>query len=178
MKGIEKIAVAISSGIGKFVMIIFESAKKSVKIVLTNIIPFMVLIATISTFILQTGIGDWIANGLSALANSAIGLLVLSLIVSFPLISPIIGPGAVISSVIGTLVGGLIGAGAVPLSLALPAVFAIHQPCGSDFVPVGMSLTEAEPATIEIGVPAVLYSKFFIAPVEVGLAIIVGMFLF
>ena len=83
-----------------------------------------------------------------------------------------------ISSVIGTLVGGLIGAGSVPLSLALPAVFAIHQPCGSDFVPVGMSLTEAEPETIEIGVPAVLYSKFFIAPIEVGLAIIVGMLLF
>lgn len=178
MKVIENIAITVSSAIGKFVLIIFESAKRAVKIVMTNIIPFMILIATISTFILTTGLGNWLANGLSGLASSPIGLLVLALIVTFPLVSPIIGPGAVISSIIGTLIGTMIAAGNVPLSMALPAVFAVHQPCGSDFIPVGMSLTEAEPETVEIGVPAVLYSKFFIAPVEVGLAIIIGMIIF
>ena len=178
MKAIENVAIAISSAIGKFVLMIFESAKRSVKIVMTTIVPFMILIATISTFILSTGLGNIIADALSSLASSPIGLLVLSLIVTFPLVSPIIGPGAVISSIIGTLIGTMIAAGNVPLSMALPAVFAVHQPCGSDFIPVGMSLTEAEPETVEVGVPAVLYSKFIIAPVEVGLAIIVGMLIF
>lgn len=178
MKALEKIAISVSSAIGKFVLMIFESSKRSVKIVMTNIIPFMILIATLSTFILRTGVGNWMANGLSSLASSPIGLLALALIVTFPLISPIIGPGAVISSIIGTLIGTMIAAGTVPLAMALPAVFAVHQPCGSDFIPVGMSLTEAEPETVEIGVPAVLYSKFIIAPVEVGLAIVIGMLLF
>ena len=178
MNAMGNLAITISSAIGKFVMIIFESAKRSFKIVLSTIIPFMILIATVSTLILTTGLGNIIANGLSGLASSSIGLLIMSLIITFPLISPIIGPGAVIASIIGTLIGGLIATGDIPLAMALPAVFAIHQPCGSDFIPVGMSLTEAEPETVEIAVPACLYSKFIIAPVEVGLAIVIGMFLF
>lgn len=178
MKGIEKVMVAISAVVGKVVLVIFESAKKAFKVALQTIIPFMIFVATVSTLILNTGLGTVIANWLSGLASSPIGLLVLSLIITFPLISPVIGPGAVISSIIGTLLGTLIAAGDVPLSMALPAVFAIHQPAGSDFVPVGMSLMESEVKTVEVGVPAVLYSKLLIAPVEVGLAIIVGAILF
>lgn len=178
MKSVEKVLVAVSAVISKIVMIIFESAKKAFKVALQTIIPFMIFVSTVSTLILTTGAGSAIANWLTNLTNSAVGLLVLSLIITFPLISPIIGPGAVISSIIGTLIGTLIGTGSVPLSMALPAVFAIHQPAGSDFIPVGMSLMESEPKTVEIGVPAVLYSKLIIAPVEVGLAIIIGAILF
>lgn len=178
MKGLEKIIVTVSSIMGKVVLVIFESAKKSFKIVLQTIIPFMIFVATMFTLITKTGFGNYIANGLTGLANSPIGLLILALIITFPLISPIVGPGAVIQQIIGTLIGGLIATGDVPLTMALPAVFAIHQPSGSDFIPVGMSLCESEPATVEIGVPAVLYSKFIVAPVEVGLAILIGMFIF
>lgn len=178
MKKVEKALVAVSAVISKIVMVIFESAKKAFKVALQTIIPFMIFVSTVSTLILTTGLGNIIAQGLTGLTSSWIGLLVLSLIITFPLISPIIGPGAVISSIIGTLIGALIGTGDVPLSMALPAVFAIHQPSGSDFIPVGMSLMESEPETVEIGVPAVLYSKLIIAPVEVGLAIIIGAILF
>ncbi|MEG1884220.1 MAG: PTS sorbitol transporter subunit IIB [Clostridia bacterium] len=178
MKQVEKILVTVSAVISKVVMVVFESAKKAFKVSLQTIIPFMIFVATVSTLITTTGIGSVIADWLTNLAGSPIGLLVLALIVTFPLISPIIGPGAVIPSVIGMLIGTQIAAGTVPLSMALPAVFAIHQPAGSDFVPIGMSLMESEPATVEVGVPAVLYSKFIIAPVEVGLAIIIGMLLF
>jgi len=178
MKGFEKALVTVSSIFSKVVMIIFESAKKAFRVALQTMIPFMIFVSTVSTLILTTGLGNIIADGLTSLTSSAIGLLVLSLIITFPLISPIIGPGAVISSIIGTLIGSLISAGSVPLSMALPAVFAIHQPAGSDFIPVGMSLMESEPETVEIGVPAVLYSKLIIAPVEVGLAIIIGAILF
>ena len=178
MKKVEKALIGLASIMSKIVMVIFESAKKAFKVALQTMIPFMIFVSTVSTLILTTGLGNAIADGLSGLASSAIGLLVLSLIITFPLISPIIGPGAVISSIIGTLIGGLIGAGSVPLSMALPAVFAIYQPAGSDFIPVGMSLMESEPETVEVGVPGVLYSKFIIAPVEVGLAIIIGALLF
>jgi PTS system glucitol/sorbitol-specific IIB component len=178
MNKIEKMIVSLSSIMGKIVMIIFTSAKNAFKIVLETIIPFLIFVTIMFTLITKTGVGSYIAQGLSGLASSPIGLIVLGLIITFPLISPIVGPGAVIQQIIGTLIGGLISTGAVPLSMALPAVFAIHQPAGSDFIPVGMSLAEAQPETVEIGVPAVLYSKFIIAPIEIGLAVIVGMLLF
>ncbi|MBE6939815.1 MAG: PTS sorbitol transporter subunit IIB [Ruminococcaceae bacterium] len=174
----EKILVAVSSAMGKFVMVIYESGKKAVQIAIQTILPFLLFVAAVATLITTTGVGNVLADWLSALASNPIGLLVMSLIITFPLISPVIGPGAVIPSVIGVLVGTQIAAGNVPLSMALPAVFAIHQPCGSDFIPIGMSLMDSDPATVEVGVPAVLYSKLIIAPVEVGLAILIGLFLF
>jgi PTS system glucitol/sorbitol-specific IIB component len=41
---------------------------------------------------------------------------------------------------------------------------------GCDFVPVGLALGEAKPKTIEIGVPAVLFSRQITGP----LAVIIG----
>lgn len=168
----------VASGIGRFVMVIVQAARNAFKVCLETIIPFIIFVSTVFTFITQTGVGGVIAGALSSIATSPIGLLVMGIIITFPLFSPIIGPGAVIPQVIGTLIGGLIGAGSVPLTMALPTVFAIHQPCGADFIPVGMSLTEAEPETMEVGVSAVLYSKFLVAPVEIILAIIVGQLVF
>ena len=49
---------------------------------------------------------------------------------------------------------------------------------GGDFVPVGLSLGEAEPETIEYGVPAVLFSRIVTGPLSVIIAFIfsIGMF--
>ena len=177
-KKLEKIMISVASVIGSAVIKIVQSAKNSFKIVLETIIPFLIFVTLMFTLITKTGLGGLIANGLSGLANSAIGLIVMALVITIPIISPIIGPGAVIPQTIGALVGGLIAAGSVPLSMALPAVFAIHQPCGADFIPVGLSLTDAEFETAEVGVPAVLFAKFIISPIEVILAVIVAQILF
>jgi len=37
-------------------------------------------------------------------------------------------------------------------------------------IPVGLALGEAEPETVEIGVPAVLFSRFITGPIAVILA--------
>ena len=177
-KTIEKGMTSVASVIGTAVMKIVQSARTSFKIVLETIIPFILFVTILFTLITKTGLGGLIAQGLSGLTSSPVGLIVMALVITFPVISPIIGPGAVIPQTIGALIGGLIATGNIPLSMALPAVFAIHQPCGADFIPVGLSLTDAEMETAEVGVPAVLFAKFIISPIEVTLAVIIGQLLF
>jgi PTS system glucitol/sorbitol-specific IIB component len=138
--------------------------------VLKNVLPFMAFVSFLIGLITSTGVGNWIANGLSALSGSIIGLLVLSIVCSLPILSPLLGPGAVIAQVIGVLIGTQIGAGNVPPQYALPALFAIDPQVGCDFIPVGLALAEAEPETTELGVPAVLVSRMITGPLSVVLA--------
>ena len=83
-----------------------------------------------------------------------------------------------VTQVVGTLLGAEIGLGNIPAQYALPALFAINAQVGGDFVPVGLSLGEAEPETIEFGVPAVLYSRVITGPLAVIIAFVfsIGMY--
>ena len=94
------------------------------------------------------------------------------------LLGIILGPGAVIAQVVGTLLGAQFATGAIPAKYALCALFAIDAQVGGDFVPVGLSLGDAEPETIELGVPAVLFERMITGPLSVLLAFVfsIGMF--
>ena len=130
----------------------------------------MIFVSLIVGIINGTGVGNWLANTISPLASSLPGMLVISLFCALPFISPLIGPGAVIAQIIGVLLGNQIAQGGIEPRFALPALFAIDAQVGGDFVPVGLSLSEAEAETVEIGVPAVLFSRVITGPLAVVIA--------
>jgi len=162
--------VKIGRGVGGVVGALYQAGRDSVETVIRNILPFMVFISFIIGLVLVTGVGDVIANTISPLAGSLVGLLIVSIVCSIPLLSPLLGPGAVIAQIVGTLLGVEIGKGTIPPQYALPALFAINPQVGCDFIPVGLALGEAEPETVEVGVPAVLFSRLITGPLAVVIA--------
>ncbi|SFK71043.1 PTS system, glucitol/sorbitol-specific IIC component [Marinilactibacillus piezotolerans] len=150
----------IGMGAGKVVSTFNQAAKDAFQTVLHTVIPFMAFVALLIGLIQGSGIGAWIANLLAPLAGNIIGLIIIGFICSLPFLSPLLGPGAVISQIVGTLIGVEIGNGNIPPQFALPALFAINTQNGADFIPVALGLSEADAETVEVGVPAVLYSRF------------------
>jgi glucitol/sorbitol PTS system EIIB component len=159
----DKLLVTIGRSVGGVVGALYQAGRDAINQVMVNIIPFMAFISLVIGIILYTGIGQWIAETIAPLAGSLGGMLVLS----------------VIAQVVGTLLGStLIANGSIPPQYALPALFAINPQVGCDFIPVGLALGEAEPETVEVGVPAVLISRLITGPISVVLAYLASLGLY
>lgn len=170
MRSVTSLLEKLGRATGKVVGTLYQAGRDAVDQTLKNIIPFMAFIAFIIGIINATGVGKWLASVLLPLAGNPIGLVVMSLIVGFPILSPLLGPGAVMAQIIGTVLGTQFASKALPASIALPCLFAINPQVGCDFIPVGLALGEAEPKTVEVGVPAVLTSRFITGPIAVIIA--------
>ena len=160
----------IGQGVGNVVGIFYASGRETIDIIIKNILPFMAFVSMLIGIILKSGVGNLIAKTLAPYSGSLGGLIVISIICSIPILSPLLGPGAVIAQVVGVLIGVEIGRGNIPPQYALPALFAINPQVGCDFIPVSLSLTEAEPEIVEVGVPAILFSRLITGPTAVIIA--------
>lgn len=164
--------------IGAIVNAFFTGAKQSVNMTLTSILPFLIFLSFMGGLLTSSGFGTFIANMLTPLVGSVVGLIIFALIVGIPVLSPLLAPGAVVQSILGTLIGTMIASGSVPVTLALPALFAISVVDACDFVPTAAALGEADPDTARIATPAMLFSRFITAPIAVLIGVIAGIGLF
>ncbi len=168
--GVLDVISKIGTGVGRFISIIYQAARDTVDDVLKNIVPFMGFVSVLIGIINYTGFGNVIADFLTPIASSLPGMILVGLFCSIPFLSPLICPGAIIASVLSVLIGDQIAMGAIPANFALPGFFAVNCQVGSDFAPVGMTLMEAKPETIELGYPAFLFGKLITSPIQIVLA--------
>ncbi|MDO5662182.1 MAG: PTS sorbitol transporter subunit IIB [Brachybacterium sp.] len=164
------IVVTFGGWIGYFINTLLSSGRQAIQLCLQTIIPFMAYVSLLIGVVTYTGISEAIANRVTGLVDNPFGLVTLGIITAIPVLSPILGPGAAIAQVVGVLMGTQIAAGALPIQYALPTLFAINGQVGCDFIPVGLSLGEAKPETVSVGVPAVLFSRLITSPVAVIIA--------
>lgn len=177
--GFINLIATIGRVMGKGVGIFFGAGRRTIDMVIRNVLPFMAFVTMLIGVILYTGIGDLLAKPMGPMANNIVGLVIIAAICSLPFLSPVLGPGAVIAQVIGVaVIGPQIANGAIAPAMALPALFAYNAQVGCDFVPVGLALGEAKPKTIEIGVPAVLISRQIMGPLSVLIAWVVSLIVF
>ena len=170
MGGLNNLIVRIGKSVGKVVGVLYQAGRDTIDTIIRNILPFMAFIAMIIGIVNATGLGDALAHLVEPLDGSLPGLLVISVFCSIPILSPILGPGAEQHADDLRDHGTRIAAGDVPPQYALPALFAIDPQVGCDFIPVGLALAEAEPETVEVGVPAVLFSRMVTGPLAVVIA--------
>lgn len=151
-----------------------QGGKEAVDVSIKDIIPFMAFYSLLIGLIEFSGLGALMGQYVYPYLGTLPGLLVLVIICALPMISPLVGSGALIGQVLSVLIGYGIMIGAFPMVLALPALFAVDAQVGCDFIPVGLSMGDAASDTVDIGVPSVLLSRLFTAPIMVIIAYFVA----
>jgi PTS system glucitol/sorbitol-specific IIC component len=162
--------VRFGTAVGFIINTFMAAARQSINLVLNTVLPFMAYVSILLGFVIYTGIAKYIGQLLAPLSSDPIGLVAIGVVVALPILSPILGPGAAVAQIVGVLMGTQIATGALPVQYALPTLFAIDGQVGCDFIPVGLGLGEAKVETVEVGTPAVLFSRLITSPLAVIIA--------
>jgi glucitol/sorbitol PTS system EIIB component len=162
--------VRFGSAIGYIINTFLAAGRQSINLTLNTVLPFMAYVSILLGFVLYTGVAKAIGNLLAPLSSNPVGLVAIGIVVALPILSPILGPGAAVAQIVGVLMGTQIATGALPVQYALPTLFAIDGQVGCDFIPVGLGLGEAKAETVEVGTPAVLFSRLITSPLAVIIA--------
>jgi PTS system glucitol/sorbitol-specific IIB component len=162
--------VKFGTAVGYIINTFLAAARQSINLTLNTVLPFMAYVSILLGFVIYTGVAQAIGTLLAPLSSNPLGLVAIGVVVALPFLSPILGPGAAVAQIVGVLMGTQIATGALPVQYALPTLFAIDGQVGCDFIPVGLGLGEAKVETVEVGVPAVLFSRVITSPLAVIIA--------
>ncbi len=147
-----------------------QGGKQSIDVAIKDILPFMAFYGLLLGLINYSGLGAWMGTYIYPYLGTLPGLLILGIICGLPIISPLVGSGALIGQLLSVLIGYGIMIGAFPIIMALPAFYAVDAQVGCDFIPVGLSMGDAESDTVDIGVPSVLLSRLITTPIMILIA--------
>jgi glucitol/sorbitol PTS system EIIB component len=162
--------VKFGTAIGYIINTFLAAGRQAINLTLNTILPFMAYVSLLLGVVLYTGVARGLSRLLEPLSGNPIGLIVIGIVVALPFLSPILGPGAAVAQIIGVLMGTQIANHTLPVQYALPTLFAIDGQVGCDFIPVGLGLGEAKAETVEVGTPAVLFSRVITSPLAVVIA--------
>jgi PTS system glucitol/sorbitol-specific IIC component len=162
--------VKFGTAIGYIINTFLAAGRQSINLTLNTVLPFMAYVSLLLGFVLYTGAARALGRLLEPLASNPFGLVAIGVVVALPFLSPILGPGGAVAQIVGVLMGTQIANGTLPVQYALPALFAIDGQVGCDFIPVGLGLGEAKAETVEVGTPAVLFSRVITSPLAVIIA--------
>ena len=168
LRGLLRPAAAVS----KVISIFHQSARDAVRTCLDSLLPFMGFVALFIGICRGSGLTEFLASCLQPMGGSLPGLMGLGIICSIPGLSAVLGAGAVAAQMFSTVIGDLIARGAISPAMALPALFAINSQCACDFIPVGLSMTEARPETTQVGMTAVTLSRFATGWIRILIALV------
>ncbi|WP_425585498.1 PTS glucitol/sorbitol transporter subunit IIB [Yokenella regensburgei] len=95
-RGIKRLAIGevrLALWAGEMLPLLRDAAREAIQLALRDILPFMALIALLMALAENPTLGSAIELLLTPLVGSVWGLLLLSVICSFPFLSPLLGPG-------------------------------------------------------------------------------------
>jgi PTS system glucitol/sorbitol-specific IIB component len=178
MEKLNNFIAVVGGAVAQFVATVIEAARRALDMILTKVLLFLAFVALLSTIITYTGLGKILGNTLVPLASSLWGLMLVGFILSIPIISSVAGPGAVVAQILSVLIGTEIGAGNIPPSYALPALYAIDVQVGCDFMPASMSMMDTPSDYAEAYLPAILFSRWItgVIAVFIGWLFSLGMY--
>ena len=160
------------SFISKVISIFHQSARDAVKTCLDMLLPFMGFAALFIGICRGSGLTVFLAEFMKPMGGSLPGIFLIGILCSIPGLSAILGAGAVAAQIFSTVTGDLILSGSIVPSLALPALFAINCQCACDFIPVGLSMMESKPETMQLGVTSVTLSRFATGWIRILVALV------
>ncbi|MDI3536305.1 MAG: glucitol/sorbitol system component [Eubacteriaceae bacterium] len=158
--------------------LLLNAGRETVDTAVKDILPMMVVFALMAGVIMYTGAGELMKDYLFPYLGTLPGLLLLSLFVAIPVFSPRLGSQAIVGQFLSLLIGIGIALSALPIYLALPALFAVNAQAGCDSLKKALAMAEADEDSTEIGVKAILISRLLTGPLSVGLAIMIALWLY
>ena len=170
MDTFNNVLVTVGKAVGGVVGTLYQAGRDTIDTVIRNILPFMAFISVLIGIINETGLGDWLAHLIEPLASSLVGLLVISIFCAIPILSPMLGPAR--SSPRSSACCSAPGSARATSRRSTRCRRCSRSTPRSAATSSRWVSRWARPSqkTVEVGVPAVLFSRLFTGPLSVVIA--------